>query len=184
MFDFIEFDTIQGSDPEFCCIETSKKAAVMQYSLAHTVDEDFNGAFGDPFMMTVPPVPQYLNNYTISSAKQEVIDFEASVSIAIPIQFFDNSPEDQAMVVLNGSQASPVGGSWTAIYCSNGQICGYGGRFYVGRGTVNVYHENPVAGMNVYLYGFTTEVSFGMPAGYEVDAITCKSNSQCESYVF
>ena len=52
---------------DFCCIETTKPAVIMMYSKGHSVDEitipDATGTQGDPFMLLVPPVAQYLNNY-------------------------------------------------------------------------------------------------------------------------
>ena len=174
-YEFHEFTTAAGTDPEYCCIETSAPAFVMQYSLGHSVDE-LNDR-GDPFMQIVPPVQQYLNDYVVTPLTDVRSDLTVSINIAVAAQYFDNSPEDQAKITLNGSQAVPVNGeSFVPIYCSSGEICGYGGRFSGQGGPVTIQHENPVAGLSVSVYGFARETSFGYPGGIEVEPIVCKLN--------
>jgi len=157
---------------DYCCIKTNFPVAVMQYSKGHSVDE-LPGQVGDPFMLLVPPVAQYLNNFTVTTAKEVRTTFESNISIAISTEFFTNTPEDRAAVLINGTQAMPAAG-WIPIYCSSGSICAYGAQIGTPVGASTLVFDKPSAAMNAYVYGFETEISFAYPAGFEMEPIGCK----------
>ena len=164
-----------GYRRDFCCIETTKPAVVMMYSLGHSLDEisDFpgvTGAQGDPFMLLVPPVSQYSNDYTATTAKQVRTDFIGHISYALPIQFFDNSADSHNRLTINGSVFTPVSG-YHPILCSNNQTCGYGAYSIVPVGSHQVLYNMPGAAMNLFVYGFLREISFGYPTGFEMQPI-------------
>ena len=169
--------------PEFCCIQTSEIAIVMGYSLGHSADEISGpgGAQGDPFMMLVPPSTQYLNSYSIPTA-QLIHPFSDYISYVIPVQFFDGSPLIQSRVTINGQVFCPESG-YFPIHCNgsdgNQTVCGYG--------AYSAYLSNPAssialfdgvdgASFQLYVYGFSREVSYGYPAGMELEPIGCKLN--------
>ena len=160
---------------DYCCIETSLPVAVMQYGKGHSIDECPNTAspIGDPLMVLVPPVAQYLNNYTVTTAKEVRTTFDSNISIAFSTEFFTNTPEDRAAVLINGSQAMPAAG-WVPIYCSSGSICGYGGQIGTPVGASTLVFDKPSAAMNAYVAGFEREISFAYPAGFEMQPIGCK----------
>jgi len=159
---------------DYCCIETNLPVAVMQYSKGHSVDEfpSTSSPIGDPFMLLVPPVAQYLNNFTVTTAEEVRTTFDSSISIAISTEFFTNTPEDRAAVLINGTQAMPEGG-WIPIYCSSCLICGYGAKISTPAGASTLVFDKPSAAMNAYVYGFETELSFAYPAGFEMEPIGC-----------
>ena len=159
---------------DYCCIETSLPVAVMQYSKGHSIDEFPTAAspIGDPFMVLVPPVAQYLNNFTVTSVREVRTIFDSNISIAFSTEFFTNTPEDRAAVLINGSQAMPAAG-WVPIYCSSGSICGYGGQISTPVGASTLVFNKPSAAMNAYVYGFEREISFAYPAGFEMEPIGC-----------
>ena len=179
---YVEFDTISDSTDgitdsyrrDFCCIETTKPAIVMMYSKGHSVDEitlpGVTGAQGDPFMLLIPPVSQYSNDYTVTIAKQVRTDFIGHIGIALPIQFFDNSTIDRSAVTINETTFTPDSG-YFGIYCSNGQICAYGAYSEVPAGSHEVRYVMAGTGMNLFVYGFLREISFAYPAGFEMQAI-------------
>ena len=176
--------------PEFCCIQASKIVSVMGYSRAHSFDEvpGPGGAQGDPFMILIPPVTQYLNNYTITTAKS-VQPFSGHVSTVLPAQFFSNSAQDQANVLFDGEMFEPIpfhtelpqnfdpNNAYHPISCkdddNNDAVCGYAAYSQItgtGEHTI-VYDGGPGSSMHVYVYGFLREISYGYPAGMEMQPI-------------
>ena len=157
---------------DYCCIKTNFPVAVMQYSKGHSVDK-LPDQIGDPFMLLVPPVVQYLNNFTVTTAKEVRTTFDSNISIAISTEFFTNTPEDRAAVLINGTQANPEAG-WIPIYCSSGSICGYGAQIGTPVRASTLVFNKPSAAMNAYVYGFESKISFAYPAGFEMEPIGCK----------
>ena len=181
---WVEFETV-GDDTngvtesyrrDFCCIETSNPAVVMMYSKGHSVDEILiegsNDAQGDPFMLLIPPLSQYSNNYTVTSAKSVRTVFNGHISWSFPIQFFNNTVRDRNAFRINGSTFIPANSDgYQPIYCANGEICGYGAYDFLPVGNHRVEYDRPGAAMNLFLYGFFEEISFGYPAGFELEAV-------------
>lgn len=179
---YMEFDTIgdntngitQSYRRDFCCIETTRPAIVMMYSKGHSADEitleGVTGTQGDPFMLLVPPISQYSNDYTITTAKQVRTDFTGHISYALPVQFFDNSAISRNALTLNGTTFMPDSGYYP-IYCYSGQICGYGAYSGLPTGDHEVVYNVSGAAMMLYVYGFLREISFAYPAGFEMQAI-------------
>ena len=179
---YMEFDTIgddtNGVTPgyrrDFCCIETTKPAIVMMYSKGHSLDEitlpDITGTQGDPFMLLIPPVTQYSNDYTATTAKQVRTDFVGHISLALPIQFFDNSTVARSRLTINGTTFMPDS-IYYPILCANNQTCGYGAYSGLPVGDHQVNYNVSGAGMNLFVYGFLREISFGYPTGFEMEAI-------------
>lgn len=179
---FIEFDTLGDNRDginadykrDFCCIETSKPAIAMMYSKGAKVDKitipTRVGFQGDPFMLLVPPVSQYLDEYTVTPVHSVAGEFISHISYALPIQFFNNSVESRTAFMINGSTFTPDSGYQT-IYCSNGQMCGYGAYSGIPSGDRLLQYNVLASTMSMYVYGFLRENSFAYPAGFEMKAI-------------
>ena len=166
-----EFDTVNGTDPQFCCIEANKPVIVMQYSKGHTLNSP-TSEDGDPFMATVPPVCQYINNFTVTSSVEISQNFKGSIGVTVSSVFFDNSVSARNSIQVDGNPLVPADtGGWKPIYCNNLEVCGYGARQEVGVGSFNVFHTNPLAGMSVEVTGLDREVSFGYTSGLEFEEI-------------
>ena len=167
-----------GFRRDFCCIETTKPAIVMMYSKGHSLDEitlpGVTGTQGDPFMLLVPPVSQYSNDYTVTTAKQIRTDFIGHISFAIPVQFFDNSTISRNALTINGTTFTPDSGYYPML-CSNNQTCGYGAYSSLPVGDHQVSYNVSGAAINLFAYGFLREISFAYPAGFEMQAIGGKS---------
>ena len=177
---------------DFCCIETSKPATVMQYMLGHNVDniliDGVAGEIGDPSMSLVPPVTQYSNNY-LAKTPEEVLDESKSgfteylsfVSWAVPAPFFDPSlAGDLASFQVNGDTYSPPdrdmmgSGGYVPIFCKNGEVCGYGGFGPLEPGNITIAYNssrNSQAGLFATIYGYMGEDSYAFPAGYQCEAL-------------
>ena len=169
---------------DFCCIETSKPAIVMQYSLGGSEDwvfvSDISGRIGDPAMSLVPPVEQYSNSYTVHTFDDvvEESEFKSFLSLAISSEFLN--PGIDQNLTLNGIPYPPpprsVFGSdeYVAIHCKNQEICGYGAFGPISVGDTTISYEslgenNP--GVCASIYGFARENSYAFPAGYQCEPI-------------
>ena len=176
------FDTFQTQDAnepprrcppfvrKFCSLQATNPVIVAQYSQGHSVDTACTDStdFGDPFMSLIPPVIQYLNNYTISSITAEAGSFPSRyVSISVYKTFFDPS-----CIMIDGMPIESDRSAWQGIYCSDGEICGYDIYKNLTSGDHTVYHENPNAGLSVQNYGFQQENSYGFPAGMELEPLS------------
>ena len=184
---FYEFRTLKLSDVpglrstdyrrDFCCIQTSKPAIVMQYSLGGSEDRvfvsDMAGPIGDPAMSLVPPVEQYSNSYTVHTFDDvvEESEFKSFISWAIPLEFFSSG-----ILTLNGNPyPPPTQGSeeYILIHCKNGELCGFGafGPMPVGDTTISYESLTDNPGVYVSIYGFSGESSYAFPAGYQCESI-------------
>lgn len=174
---------------DFCCIETSSPATVMQYSLGHSADtitiEEISVGAGDPAMTLVPPVNQYSNDYTINTM-DDVLErgrraFKSYVSWAVATPFY--APGDENGFKVNNMDFPPPArnrlgegsGEYIPIHCQNNEICGYGafGRFSeLGNNTLSYsFPGDPNAAVYASVYGFFMEASYAYPAGYECEPI-------------
>ena len=184
---WVEFNTAAATSREtrvneiqWCSVESNHPILLMQYAQGSTADasqKDIDrSSFGDPFMTIVPPVTQYANDFTVPTAKRlRASPLFPSLTIAIPQGDFFRSPQqDQTRIRLNSETVEPDEG-WVEIFCSDGQVCGYGGRIgSAPEGTVTIEHTTPEAGIAVWVYGIASSVSFGMTAGFRLDPIACK----------
>ena len=187
---FHEFRTLDRTDisnldsinyrREFCCIETSRPATVMQYTLGHSGDM-LSDDLGDPAFSLVPPVTQYRNNFLVSTADIRTV-FRGFMSWAISAEFFDPL-QDASNFLVNGTTFLPASknqsgsGGYVPIYCKNGEICGYGAFSPISSGQATIQYNSsrdPNAAVYVSVYGFETEISFAYPAGYECQPFGCE----------
>ena len=148
-----EFEVRQN---RFCSVQANKPILLVQYSPGYSIDR-----IGDPFMIVVPPVEQYANNYTLRADSS----FTNHMTITVGVSHF--YPE-RIFVDQNTIASS----RWTPIYCSNSVICGYGTMFSVLAGTHYVYHSDPLSEINVLVYGFDYHSAYGYPGGMKLDWIT------------
>ena len=177
---FYQFETVKdptdGQNEEykrdFCCIESELPVTVMQYMMGHSVDKIFDK--GDPSMVIVAPVSQYLNEFGISTSKElrGPADFTSYISYTLPVQFF-NGDEDADNFLINGTKFEPRSG-YSPIYCSDDSICGYGAYTDLPKAEHLVRYNKSRAGMYLFVYGVQTEVSFECPAGFELEPIGSK----------
>ena len=167
-------DNEQNWKPSYCCVDSANPVIVAQYSATYSYDQSYigkpNSELGDPFMtlILIPPVTQFLNNYTMRSLSGASGDFPFQyINLAISSTFFDNSTATQNQVRINDTAVTPIDG-WLHMYCSNNEICGYGAQVEVSSGTIHVYHERPEVGLGVHYYAYQQQNSYAVPAGYEL----------------
>ena len=144
----------------FCSLQASNPILLVQFAIGRSREPS---EYGDPFMMMIPPVQQYRNNYTFVTQS----NFENAISITVETEFF--YPED---IVLNGSSLS--GANWTEIYCSTQTVCGYATRVSLDVGQNFIYHRDPTARLGTFVYGFIKYFSYGYPAGMQLNPTSGK----------
>ena len=144
----------------FCIIESTAPILVTQFALGYSSDS----ITGDPFMMMIPPVEQYSNNYVLKALSSFSTNY---ITIYVATEYY----QPNRIFVDDTSQ---VGSSWTSVCCSNGLVCGYITRLSLTAGEHRVYHQDPHARIGVSAYGFSGNNSYGYPGGLKLTSIQCK----------
>ena len=109
--------------------------------------------FGDPILMTVPPLRQYPHCVTFTTLPTMPTNF---YSIALPADSYFNGT-----VVINGILTEL---NWTPIYDSDGAISGYGFAT-AANGAYTISHSHPNGKIYVSVYGFHSYRGYGYVAG-------------------
>ena len=162
--------------PSYCCVDSTEPVIVAQYSTGYAYDQGLTGKpsskIGDPFMILIPPVSQFLNNYTVRSMLGLSGSFPYQyMNFAISSTFFNNSIAAQSQVRINDTSVTPMDG-WFPLYCSDNEVCGYGAQVQVNSDTMRVYHEQSDVGLGVSYYAHQEQNSHGTSMGYELSPIS------------
>ena len=177
--DYCEFDTVgvpthrQTGDyrRDFCCIESEFPVTVMQYTKSYTAGDI--SSRGHPAMLYVPPVTQYLNDFTVTTNQLQT-STNGYISYAISSQFFSNTV-DSRNLLINGTNFTPDSG-YSHIYCSDySKVCGYGAYSSLSIGDHRVQYDRNNSGFFLFVYEVDNDVSLEYPAGLELEAIGCKN---------
>lgn len=173
---WLEYST-RGSNTEscahrrFCSLQSTKPVLVAQYSQGYSVDVGCitsAAEVGDPFMSIISPIVQYQNDYLITSFIASAGPFPSRfVSVSVYKDFFQPN-----LIMLNDTTFEPDSSKWNRIYCSDGEVCGYGLYKEIERGNHRLYHSNPNAGISIQFYGYQQQNSFGFPAGMELEPLS------------
>ena len=153
----------------YCCIQSDRPLLVMQYGFSH--EHDNNNQFGDPNMVLVAPISQYLNQHifttNVSIYTGQNDDFTHHyISVTVLERYFVFNT-----ILLNGTPLEPNVTKWSIINCSQNDPCGYGISKRVNIGTHTVQHTNPNTSINVIVYGWRNEKGYAYPAGYGMNPV-------------
>ena len=135
----------------FCSIESSAPILVTQFALGFKADE----ITGDPFMMMIPSVEQYSNNYVFNIPSRFTTNY---ITIYVSTRYYQPNK-----ILLDSASLSTS--TWTEIYCSSGRICGYITRLALSPGNYKLLHVDSDARIGVSVYGFNFGDSYGYPGG-------------------
>ena len=141
---------IPGSSSSYCAIESSKPLLVVQFALGRELD-----SVGDPFMMIIPAIEQYDNDYNIFMPPEFSRHF---VTVFVTPEYYQ--PD---MIYID--DVSQEGADWAAINCTDTTICGYATYAELPAGTHRLYHAGFRATIGVSVYGFNVTNSYGYPGG-------------------
>ena len=146
------WEEITTFDDSFCSIVSNNPVLLAQFALGGTID-----GYGDPFMVVVPTIDQYSNNYVIPL----FYPFSTNhISIFV-------SPEHYQPKDIYVDDVSLRTSTWTAIYCPSKTTCGYSTYVSLAAGDHRIYHTNKVATIGVIAYGFGWHVSYGYLGGLQ-----------------
>ena len=126
---------------KFCSLKASNPVIVAYYSDGNSYNSDCELYYASPFMSLIPPVTQYLNNYTVPVINKDGIGGSPTlyyIGISVYEPFFDPN-----LIMIDGVPVEPDRIAWQGIYCSDGEICGYGiiKEIDLQSGDRTVYHE-------------------------------------------
>ena len=147
------------SSNNFCSIESNSPILLMQFATANTRDN-----VGDPFMMMIPPVEQYSNNYVLNVLSSFSTNY---ITIYVASRYY----QPNRIFVDNVNQQSAT---WTPVHCVNNSICGYINRVSLAAGEHSLSHQDSEARMGVSAYGFNRYNSYGYSGGLKLTPIQCK----------
>ena len=155
-----EFST-PASNKCHCSITSNKPLLVMQFSLGYAVDNA-----GDPSMMMIVPVEQYLTKYSFTAFPQFSTNY---------ITIYTNSDNfDPQNILVDGN--SLENSTWTTVYCSSSnEICGYITYANLTTGHHTLYHSGCSSQVGMSAYGFDTRNAYAYPGGLKFSDIESKS---------
>ena len=153
----------------YCCIQSERPLAVMQYGFSH--EHDNNNQFGDPNMVLIAPISQYLNQHVfttnVSMYTGQNDDFTDNfISVTVLARYFDPSA-----ILLDDTPLETNTTKWSTINCGQNDPCGYGISKEVNIGTHRAQHTNPNASINVIVYGWQIEKGYAYPAGFGMNPV-------------
>lgn len=143
----------------FCNIESTAPVLIMQFAQAYDID-----GVGDPFMMMIPPVEQYSNDYVLNVLPQFSTNY---ITIYVAAEHY----QPNRIFVDTISQENSV---WVEVYCSNQILCGYITRVPLMAGEHSLSHQNTNARVGVSAYGFNEYNSYGYPGGLKLTPVQCE----------
>ena len=171
-FDGLEIDI---SEQVYCCFRTSRPCAVVQFSKGQSVDDalkDTPTNIGDPAMVWLAPVNQYINNvlfYTgFSSTTFPGFTFGEFANVIVPADSFN--PQ---MIRLDSNILMSDENEWTEIFCpmNNSIVCAYGTNVTLSDGNHNITHDSPSGRLTAVVYGWGDQKGYMYPAGFALDPI-------------
>ena len=175
--------TVRKQNLQWCCIKSNNSILVMQYKFGSTANDGIIDSdaltFGNPLMTIIPPIVQYLNNYTLPTdkhLKESQLDVGYTVAIPRDDTFFRSPAQDGSKIVINDMPIMPdQDEGWIEIFCNNGQVCGYSAHVeHAPGGVLTIRHVNPRAAFSSWIHGIAGAVSFGFNAGFKLDGVGCK----------
>ena len=158
--DWMEFE-IQVDN--YCSIEASSPIYVSQFASGASIDDIDGNRIGDPFVMMIPPIEQYSNNYVLKAIPEFMFNY---ITIYVAPEYFQ--PEH---IFVDDSTID----EWFAVNCALSEtLCGYITRVSVTSGDHRLYHEDSLARVGVSAYGFNGANAYGYPGGLRLTPVQSK----------
>lgn len=146
-----EFEEIILSHKEPSRISADKPILVTQFSQSQSVDEDFTGGFGDPFMLVLSSIDKWTTDvsFDVYRTNNTVVNF---VNIIAHAEDIDNIRYDGGSI-SDQFTAFPVGDYVYVQKATN-------------PGTHRIENLNRTRGVLAYVYGFGGLESYGYNVGF------------------
>ena len=156
----------------YCTIQSNKPLAVMQYATSHSANDpnsvptSVNAVkdLGDPAMVWIPAVSQYLNKYLITndvSIRSQSFTSNGIYVTVLPHCFNASAILDNDIPLENNAS------NWSTFHCSNiTDICGYGVSVDISQGTHLLKHRNESCSFSAIMFGWGNKKGYAYPAGF------------------
>ena len=143
---------------EYCAIYSNKKILVARFS--HGVTEYNNN--GDPMMIIVPAINQYLNRFDFSTIRNPLESrYNHYINIIVMAQYFQ---PNMMYLTEGGVNKSLVTQQWVPVQVNN-ITKAYATQVKILEGITEIFHSNPAARLMVIVYGFTRYNGYGHIGG-------------------
>ena len=149
----------------YCHILCSQPCYVAEFAFGREYNSYIWDGYGDPLIMTVPSIKQYIHSVTFTTLPEMPTNF---FGIVVPADSYFNGT-----VLINDVLTLY---DWTIIYNINGTISGYG-YTTTANGNYTISHSHPNGKIFVSVYGFSHYGGYGYPAGMLLDLFTVSRNS-------
>ncbi len=157
--DFAEL-TLQHDDPKR--IYADKPVMVAQFAQSRSVDQDFTGGDGDPFMIILSPTSQSKNDVTfVAYDSDQIVNYSVNIVTLT---------EETGNMFLDGNNIQSEFKPFPEGDYSYTQIS-------ITPGTHRINNSNPDRGFLAYVYGFGGVESYGYGVGFNLDIILDISES-------
>ena len=134
----------------FCYVQCSQPCYIAELAFGRNYQVS---GYGDPLLMTVPPLRQYPHSVTFTTLPEMPTNF---YSLTVPADAYFNGT-----IIINGVLTTLT---WTSIYNSNGMISGYGYTTSA-YGHYTISHCHPNGKIYVIVYWFHYRGGYGYTAG-------------------
>ena len=146
----------EESRNEYCAIYSNKDVLVAQFSRGGGSGPNRpDREYGDPMMILVPAVNQYLNTFEFPTFQSQLSgrEFDHYVNIIVMEQYFQ---PNMIYLTVGGANRSLDTQKWVPIRVNN-TIEAYATQINISRGTARIFHANVEAQMMTFVYGFDPE---------------------------
>ena len=155
----------------YCTIQSNKPIAVMQFAKGHEVDDPYvdspstkTDGLGDPAMVWIPSVAQYLNKYLISNEVNLTGRNFTSNGIYVTVL-----PQclNASGILDNGAPLEADVSKWSTFYCDNiTDVCGYGVSIDIVQGPHLLVHTDTTCSFSAVLFGWGGQKGYAYTAGF------------------
>ena len=149
----------------YCHILCSQPCYVAEFAFGREYNSYIGEGYGDPLIMTVPSIRQYIHSVTFTTLPEMPTNF---FGIVVPADSYFNGT-----VLINDVLTTY---DWTIIYNINGTISGYG-YTTTANGNYTISHSHPNGKIYVSVYGFSHYGGYGYSAGMLLDLLAVSKNS-------
>ena len=127
----------------YCHIQCSQPCYVAEFAFGREYNSYIWDGYGDPLIMTVPSLRQYIHSVTFTTLPEMPTNF---FGIVVPADSYFNGT-----ILINDVLTTY---DWTIIYNVNGTISGYG-YTTTANGNYTISHSHPNGKIYVSVYGFS-----------------------------
>ncbi|XP_078695240.1 uncharacterized protein LOC144924159 [Branchiostoma floridae x Branchiostoma belcheri] len=149
-----EFWTLDVPSGQYIHVSAAAPVLVVQYRI-----KNLNDVPSDSFMMVIPPVSQFVTEYSFTAAESHS-DLEHHVSVVIKTSEIEGLRLDGA--------ALDAGLNWTAIPNTDMSAA----RIHVQGGNHKLAHTSPIVPFGVTCYAYTENDAYGYPGGLRLAEVT------------